>query len=458
MSNAVVPGRTHYPVPASAHTAVEAQDDGRREIQAGWIIAGAFFVVFLGWAAIARLDQAAYATGEVIVEGHRQSVQHKEGGIISALNVKEGQKVEDGQVLISLAGVDAQAQEAAFAAQVYGLKAEQARLRAEQFGAPKITWPAEFVTLKGDDLVAAQNAQKVQQTQFETRAAALVSQKRVLSQKAAELKEQIGGYQRQIEATDEESKLNAEELKGVKELNAEGFAPMTRVRSLERSAAEYNGQRGQYAAGVAQAQQQVGETQLQALQLDRQHADDVATRLRDVEFQLNDAEPKLRAAQDALSREQVRAPAGGTVVGLSVFTVGGVIAPGQKLMDIVPTNAGLVIEARLNPQDADDLQVGKEVEVKFPSLHDRSLPVLKGTLTKLSADSFVDDKTGQRYYTAEATVPGSTLERLKLAENGQFRLRPGLPAQVLIPLRKRTALQYLTQPLTEAIWRSFHEK
>lgn len=456
MSNAVIPGRPHYPVPASAPT--EAQDDGRREIMAGWIIAGAFFILFLGWAAIARLDQAAYAQGEVTVEGHRQSVQHKEGGIISALNVKEGQKVQEGQVLIALAGADAQAQESALAAQVYGLKAEQARLRAEQFGAATITWPAEFATLKGDDLVAAQNAQKVQQTQFETRAAALVSQKRVLSQKAAELKEQVSGYQRQIEATDEQNRLIGEELKGVKELAAEGFAPQTRVRSLERNQAELSGQRGQYAAGIAQAQQQVGETQLQALQLDKQHADDVATRLRDVEFQLNDAEPKLRAAQDALSREQVRAPASGTVVGLSVFTVGGVIGPGQKLMDIVPTNAGLVIEARLNPQDADDIHTGQEVEVKFPSLHDRTLPVLKGTLTKLSADSFVDDKTGQRYFTAEATVPEATLERLKLAENGQFRLKPGLPAQVLIPLRKRTALQYLTQPLTEAVWRSFREK
>lgn len=457
MSNAIVPGRAHYPVPVSGPVA-EAEDDGRGEIKAGWLIAGAFFVLFLGWAAFARLDQAAYATGEVTVEGHRQSVQHKEGGIISALNVKEGQQVRDGQVLIALAGTDAQAEESALAAQVYGLKAEQARLRAEQFGAGKITWPVEFASLKGDDLVAAQNAQQVQQNQFETRAAALVSQKRVLAQKGAELKEQIGGYQRQIEATDEESKLNAEELKGVQELAAEGFAPQTRVRSLQRSQAEYSGQRGQYAAGVAQAQQQVGETQMQALQLDRQHADDVATRLRDVEFQLNDAEPKLRAAQDALSREQVRAPASGTVVGLSVFTVGGVIAPGQKLMDIVPTNAGLVIDARVNPNDADDVHTGQEVEVKFPSLHDRTLPVLKGTLTKLSADSFADEKTGQQYFTVEATVPEATLDRLKLAENGQFKLKPGLPAQVLIPLRKRTALQYLTQPLTEAIWRSFREK
>jgi HlyD family secretion protein len=456
MSNAVIPGQTHYPVPTSAPS--ETQDDGRREIMAGWIIAGAFFLAFLGWATFARLDQAAYAQGEVTVEGHRQSVQHKEGGIVSALDVKEGQRVQEGQVLIALAGAETKAQEAALAAQVFGLKAEQSRLRAEQFGAGVITWPAEFAALKGDDLVAAQNAQKVQQAQFDTRAAALSSQKRVLAQKASELKEQSQGYQRQIEATDEQNRLIGEELQGVKELAAEGFAPQTRVRSLQRNQAELSGQRGQYAAGIAQAQQQVGETQLQALQLDKQHADDVATRLRDVEFQLNDAEPKLRAAQDALARDQVRAPASGQVVGLSVFTVGGVIAPGQKLLDIVPTNAGLVIEARVNPQDADDIKVGQEVEVKFPSLHDRSLPVLKGTLTKLSADSFVDDKTGQRYFTAEATVPEATLERLKLAENGQFQLKPGLPAQVLIPLRKRTALQYMTQPLTEAIWRSFREK
>lgn len=456
MSNVLIPGQAGHPVPAPP--ASQKQDDGRREIWIGCAIAAAFFVLFLGWAALARLDSAAFAQGEVTVESHRQAVQYKEGGIISALYVKEGQKVQDGQVLVEMAGAEAKAQEAALAAQVYGLKAQQARLRAEQFGADSITWPAEFATLKGEDLAEAQNAMKVQQTQFETRKAALTSQKNVLHQKSLELGEQIKGLQRQIEATDKQDKLIGEELTGMKSLAAQGFAPQTRVRSLERSQAELSGQRGQYAAGIAQAQQQSGETQLQALQLDKQRADEVATQLRDVEFQLNDAEPKLKAAQDALARVQVRAPASGTVVGLSVFTVGGVVAPGQKLMDIVPDHSGLVVEARVNPQDADDINVGQEVEVKFPSLHDRTLPVLKGTLTKLSADSFADEKTGQRYFQAEATVPQATLDRLKLAENGQFRLRPGLPAQVLIPLRKRTALQYLTQPLTEAIWRSFREK
>ena len=453
MSQVLIPGRQATPTPHQTMS-----DDGHREIWAGMIIVGLFFVLFLGWAAFARLDAAAYAQGEVAVAGHRQSVQHKEGGIVSAQNVKEGQKVRQGDVLIELSGADARAQERSLAAQVYGLMAQQARLKAEQFNQPTITWPAEFATLKGDDLAEAQSAMMVQQAQFHARSEAITAQKNVLNQKGAELSQQIQGFKRQIEADDEQRRLLGEELKGVRSLAAEGFASQTRVRSLERNQAELVGQTGQYAASVAQANEQIGESHMQALQLDRQRAEDIATQLRDSEFQLNDARPKFSAAKDALERLQIRAPASGTVVGLSTFTVGGVIAPGQKLMDIVPDRAALVIEARVDPKDADDISVGHEVEVKFPSLHDRSLPVLKGTLTKLSADSFVDDKTGARYFTAEATVPAATLERLKLAENGQFELKPGLPAQVLVPLRKRTALQYLVQPLTDSIWRSFREK
>ena len=452
----LVPESENYPV--SVQVSTPMQDDGHGEIRFGLLVAAAFFVLFLGWAAFARLDHAVVASGEVEVSGHRQSVQHREGGIVSALNVKEGQLVGQGDVLISLSTTDSKAQEEALASQVYGLQAQQVRLRAEQFGASRIDWPADFAGLKGADLLAAQSAMKVQQTQFETRRAALISQKDVLKQKSAELAQQINGFSRQIEATEEQNRLIDEELSGVKALAAQGFAPQTRVRSLQRNQAELRGQRGQYAANIAQANEQAGETQLQALQLDKQRADDVATQLRDVEFQLNEARPKLSAAREALAREEVRAPVSGQVVGLSVFTVGGVITPGQKLLDIVPARAELVIGLRLNPADVDDVKVGREVEIKFPSLHDRALPMLKGRLTKLSADSFVDEKNGQRYFTGEAAVPPETLGRLKLAENGQFELKPGLPAQVMIPLRKRTALEYLTQPLSEAVWRSFHEK
>jgi HlyD family secretion protein len=451
-NHALVPSPS-FPIPPAG-----TKDDGRMEVLTGCAIAAAFFVLFLGWAAFARLDSAAYAEGQVAVAGHRQSVQHKEGGIVSALHVKEGQRVNAGDVLIELAGADAQAQESALSAQVLGLQAQRARLQAEQFGQPAITWPASFATLTGNDRTQAESAMKVQQEQFKARSAALAAQETVLRQKSAELAQQIQGFQRQIEASDEQHRLLGEELEGVQSLAAEGFAPQTRVRSLQRSQAELGGQRGQYAASIAQAHEQSGESQLQILQLQRQHAEDIASQSRDVEFQLNDAIPKLSAARDQLAREQVRAPVSGTVVGLSVFTVGGVISAGQKLMDIVPDKASMISEARLAPSDADDVRVGREVEVKFPSLHDRTLPVLQAQLTKLSADSFIDDKTGARYFQAEATVPAATLDRLKLAESGQFELKPGLPAQVMIPLHKRTALQYLTQPLTEAMWRSFREK
>lgn len=443
---------------APANPASPMHDDGRKEVMAGALIVFAFFVLFLGWAAVARLDAAAYAEGEVAVAGHRQTVQQKEGGIVSALHVKEGQKVAAGDVLIELAGVDARSQASALSAQVLGLQAQQARLQAEQFGQSSIAWPASFATLKGEDRIQAEGAMKVQETQFRARAAALASQKSVLRQKSVELSQQVVGLTRQIQASDEQQRLIGEELQGVKSLAAEGFAPQTRVRSLQRTQAELGGQRGQYAASIAQAHEQSGEAQLQILQVDRQRSEEVAAQLRDVEFQLNDAIPKLSAARDQLARQQIRAPASGTVVGLSVFTVGGVIAPGQKLLDVVPDNAGLVIEARLPPSAADDVRVGHSVEVKFPSLHDRTLPVLQGTLTKLSADSFVDEKTGARYFQAEAVVSAKTLAQLKVAEDGAFELKPGLPAQVMIPLRKRTALQYLTQPLTEAMWRSFREK
>lgn len=433
------------------------EDDPKGEIRFGAVVAALFFVGFLGWAAFARLDAAAYAPGQISVLGHRQSLQHKEGGIVSALHVKEGQIVKAGDVLIELSGAEAQAQERALAAQVIGLEAQRARLQAEQIGAASITWPADFATMTGADREEADRAMRVQQGQFSARSASLSAQKNVLHQRTLELAQQAEGYQRQIESADKQQKLIGDELAGTKSLAEKGYAPLTRVRALERTQAEIGGQRGQYLATVAQSQQQAGEARLQILQLERQHGEDVATQLRDVDFQLNDLQPKLGAARDQLDRTQVRAPASGEVVGLSVFTVGAVIAPGQKLLDVVPQKAPLVIEAQVSPNDADDLHVGQQVEVKFTGVRARGAPILLGKLTKISADSFTDEKTGAHYFSAEATVPVAELDKLKAAKGSGFTLRPGLPVQVLAPLRARTALQYLFEPLNDTLWRAFRE-
>jgi len=433
-------------------------DDPRREIRIGGAVAGAFLFLFLGWGSIARLDSAVAAPGEVTVYGHRQTVQHRDGGVITAIHVTEAQHVKAGDVLIELAGAESQADEQSLAAQVIALEARRARLQAEQLGQAAIAWPAEYASLTGADLVQARQAQAIQQAQYDAHAAALATQKSVLSQKTSELGELIRGYQSEIASSDRQQKLLGDELKGIQSLAARGFAPLNRVRELQRNQAQIAGQRGQYLASVAQSRQEARETQLEIMQVDKTDGDKIASELSEVETALNDALPKLSAAKDKLAHAQIRAPATGSVVGLSVFTVGGVVQPGQRLMDVVPDKAPLLIEARISPNDAQGLRPGQKAEVRFPSLHDRGLPILNGEVASVSADSLADEKTGTRYFTAEVKVPLAQLSAFERARSPGFELRPGLPAQVLVPLHKRTALQYLLEPFSNALWGSFREQ
>jgi HlyD family secretion protein len=194
------------------------------------------------------------------------------------------------------------------------------------------------------------------------------------------------------------------------------------------------------------------------VQIDTDQREQVAKELRDAEFQINDVSPKLTAATDQMGRIQLKAPATGTVVALTVFGVGGVIAPGQRLLDVVPDHAPLVIEARFNPSDVDGVHVGKIAEVKLGGEKDRAMPILKGVISRLSADSLVNEKTGQPYFSAEVTVPPDQMALAYKARGAEAAMRPGLPAQVIVPLAKRTALDYLVEPLTRTLWRGFRER
>jgi HlyD family secretion protein len=342
--------------------------------------------------------------------------------------------------------------------QVVGLQAEQARLQAEQASAASIAWPETLTSLSGDDRLQAQKAMLLQETEFRDRARDLASHKAVLRQRMSELSEQIGGYQRQIDAAVEQKRLVADQLSDVKSLADQGYAPMSQVRSLQRDNADLDGRSGEYAAQIAQARQQIGELQLQILQLDADQRDEVAKDLRDLQFQLNELLPKLTEAADQLAHTEVRAPMSGTVVGLNVFTVGGVIGPGQKLLDVVPDKSELVIEAQIAPADIDGLHVGQVTEVRLGAERDRTLPILKGALTQLSADSLVNSRTGSRYFAAQVTIPPDQLALLKTSSVKDFEVRPGLPAQVVIPVAQRTALQFLMEPLTKTLWRFGRER
>ncbi|WP_423607094.1 HlyD family type I secretion periplasmic adaptor subunit [Sphingomonas sp. MS122] len=438
-------------------TGAVLDDRPGREIRFGLIVAGLFFVLLLGWAAFAPLDSAAFAPGRLAVSGQRQAVQHREGGVVSRILVREGQRVRQGELLVELAAADVRAQERALAGQVISLKAERARLLAEQSGQAAVRWPAEFAALIGEDRVEADAAVARQQAQFAARASVLAAQTGAMRQQIAQSLQGATGYRKQAEASRQQAQLVTEELDAIKGVADKGYVAKTRLRALERARADLLGQEGQYAANTAQATTQAGEARIKLLEAERAFREKSSAELRNVELSLTDLEPRLRAARDQLERVRIRAPASGTVVGLSVYTPGGVIAPGQKLMDVVPQQAALVIEARVAPGDADDVSAGQAAEIRFSGLHDRQLPILSGKVTRLSADSFEDERTGEPYFLAEVAVPSAELEAIRRVRGAGFRLRAGMPVEVLVPLRKRTALQYIFEPLSQTMWRSFRE-
>ncbi len=430
--------------------------DPRREIRAGVSIAMAFFVVFLGWAAFVPLDAGVTAAGTIAISGNRQTVQHKDGGMVNAIHVREGQHVQAGQVLIELAAPDLKAAERSLTSDYLTLLAQRARLMAERTGQRDFAPPPEFASLSSDDRELAAQALELQHSEMRARSQALSAQQSVLGERGQQLVKQQSGYMQQRAALIEQQRLIAEELDGLKSVAAKGFASMNRVRALERAQADLKGQQAQMEAEYARAGEGIGETRMQSLSVSSDRLAQIESDLKDTQAKLSETLPKLVATREQLQHSLVRAPATGQVVGLTVFTIGGVVAPGQKLMDIVPDGRELVVQAQLKPSDADDVYAGQRAQVRFVSVHNRSLPLFTGTVRTVSADAFTDEKSGRSYFRAEIVIPERELRRVQ-SVLGNGELRPGLPVETVLTVRKRTALQYLLEPLTGALWRSGHE-
>jgi HlyD family secretion protein len=427
-----------------------------REIRIGAAAAAAFFVLFLGWAALVPLDAGVNAAGAIAVSGNRQTVQSKDAGVITAIRVREGQHVRAGDVLIELSAPELRASERALTSDYLTLLAQRARLLAERAGQRDFAPPAEFATLGPADRVIADQVMQLQRSEMAARGGAVSAQQSVLGQRAQQLVQQQGGYQRQRASLIEQQRLIGEELDGLKKIAEKGFASINRVRELERAEAQLQGQQAQMEAEYARAGEGIGETRMQSLSVSRDRLAQVESDLKDTQAKISETLPKLVATREQLQHSLVRAPATGQVVGLQVFTVGGVVAEGEKLMDVVPDGRELVIQAQLSPNDADDAFPGQEAQVRFVSVHDRSLPLFTGKVRTVSADSFTDEKTGRSYFRTEIVVPEAELNRVRKVL-GQGELRPGLPVEAMLTVRKRTALQYLLEPLTGALFRSGHE-
>lgn len=410
-----------------------------------------FFVVGGIWSATAPLSGAVIASGIVGPESSRQTVQHLEGGIIREIKVHEGQKVKAGDVLVVLESVRAQAETGARLSRLRVLAAMEARLQAEHAGMDRIDFHHAVLSDREDPEVRA--AMQAQVNQFNVRRESLASRVAILEQRIVQLEAQLRGLARQLEGTEQQSAHIVEEIASVQELYEKGLERKPRLLALQREQARLFGAKGELAAEIARTKEAIGETRLQITNLQIERAEEIDSRLSDVIAERSQLEVEMQASLDRLRRTQILAPVAGTVLDLRYKTTGGVIGPGQPILDLVPLGDELVIESRIRPSDIDEIRNGQRAYIVFPSFVQRNLKRIEGTVQRYSPDTLEDERTGQHYYSARVTV-----DRKHLAEVApEIELSSGMPAEVFITTQKRTLLEFLLQPFLMTLERAFRE-
>jgi HlyD family type I secretion membrane fusion protein len=408
------------------------------------------FVVLGGWAALASIDGAVVATGSVVVESDRKTVQHLEGGIVQRLMVTGDAHVVEGQVLLRLDPTQERAKEEIARSAVYSAVAEEARLRAEAGGSDNIAFPAELTQRTSDP--SAQRAMSDQRRRFDERRAARKIEISILQERIAQAQRQIQANNAQRAASRAQSDSVSREYAKLKPLADQGIVAFPRVAALERTKAELDGKIGAYEADIARYGRAIDESRLQIDQVGQKVLEEATAKLAETGAQLADAREKLRVAADVLARMDVRAPRSGRIVNLKVHTVGAVIKPGETLMEIVPDNDVLVVAAKVSSLDINHVQVGLPTEIRLPSFKARSTPIAVGEVLSIAADAVRDEATHQPYYEVKVSV-----EVAKFPDSIREKLKPGMMADVLIATGERTVLAYLTQPMTDAIRRGMRE-
>ena len=402
------------------------------------------------WAATSTLSGAVIAGGQFVVDSNVKKVQHPTGGIVGELKVREGDLVKAGDLLIRLDETVTRANLQIVAKQLDELLARQARLEAERDGRPSLQVPEEFDGRGSDPLIV--KLIEGERTLFEARRAAREGQKSQLRKQIAQLENEIEGLRAQQTSKVREAALIAEELKGVRELYQKNLIQLSRLSALEREAASLEGQRGQIVAAVAQAEGKISETSLQIIQIDEEMRAEVMKELRENQAKVSELVERKVAAEDQLKRIDIRAPSDGYVHQLAVHTVGGVISPAEPAMLIVPVHDMLNLEAKVMPQDIDQLAIGQKAIVRVHASNARTTPELNAYLTRISADVTKDQQTGYSYYTIRVALPAEELKHL-----GHLKLVAGMQAEVFVEVNERTPFEYFFKPMQEQIARAFRE-
>jgi HlyD family type I secretion membrane fusion protein len=438
-----------YPLPRPIEVARAPRYHGAMVL--GLAVMALFAGGFGVWAATAPLSAAATAPGQVKVEGNRRTIQHLEGGIIREILVKEGDRVAGGQTLLRLDDTQSSASADTMQNQLDALRALDARLTAERQNDENLAFPADLAARRGDPKVA--EILQGQEAIFRTRQLAYEGQTSILRQRIEQLRAQIRANEAQMTAMGSQLKLIREEITSVEDLVQKGYERRPRLLQLQRNEAQLLGSQNEQRGLIARSQQAIGETELQIVQLRTQFRNEIVNEQRDVQSKIAEMNDKLRAASDVLERREVISPVAGTVTNLRFFTVGGVIKPGDSVLDVIPLNEQLVIECQVNPTDIDIVGVGMDAEVRLTAFKQRVIPVLMGRVVNVSPDIFQQERTGAPYYKATVNIDPSQLVKLE-----GLSLQPGMPAEVLILSGERTMFRYLADPIRQSFRRAFREQ
>lgn len=422
----------------------------RRPLWAGLVVLAFFGLVFVGWGSFVPLAGGAVAPGVISPDGDRKTVQHLEGGIIAKLLVRDGDIVTAGQPLVLLESIQPKATHDMLKSQQWTLLATQARFLAEQAGRTDVEFPPELLDSAEERLQAVVEGQR---RLFRDRLATHMARKGVLGQRVEQLNEQIKGLQAQVDSSNAQLAFIAEELVGKLALLQKNIVTKPEVLKLHRAVAELEGRRGEYLGAIARAQQQIGETKLQILMTDAERTDQVTSGLEQLRVELSTVTEKLNSSVDILKRTAIAAPIAGVVLNMRFKTNGGVLKPAEPILDIVPADDMLLIDAKISPTDIDVVRVGLPAKVQLTAYSGRSTPRVNGVVRTVSADRVFDEASRQSYYRARVHVDREEIRR----SHSTVELIPGMPAEVLIVTGERTMVEYIFQPFLDALWRSFRE-
>lgn len=427
-----------YPASAAAPSPAPVM----RPLWLGWGIVVLGFGGLITWAATAPLDRGVPVSGVVMVSSNRQAVQHLTGGTVDRILVKEGEKVRAGQILVQMNAVQATSQAEMNRTQYVTTRATAARLTAERDGLKEIEFPADLLERQSDPRVAS--VLSLQRQLFSSRRAGLQSELAALRESIAGLDVQAKGLEESRDGKRQQLGFLKEQLAGMRDLAQEGYIPRTKLLDLERTYAQVAGAVSEDIGNIGRARRQIGELKLKMIQRQQEYQQEVRTQLAEAESEAETLASRLKALDFDLASTQVKSPADGVVVGMSVFTPGGVVSPGFRMMDVVPANDPLVVEAKVPVHLIDKVRPELPVDLMFTAFNQNTTPRVPATVTRVSADRMVEEKTGEPYYTMQAQLTPDGMEKVRPLD-----VRPGMPVELFVKTGERTMMNYLFKPLVD---------